>query len=106
MSDYQILSTYALDAKTVKKRLIDLDMRPIDLVRKLRGISQQTVSRYINGEGRNPKIQQAIADALGIPLKKLFAKPQEPSRPSLSSSPTRQSGDESSALVASPQEHS
>ena len=75
MQDYSLLSTYAFDSKVVKKLLIDLEMRPIDLVRKLRGISQQTVSRYLNGDGRNPKIQQAIADALGVPLDSLLAKP-------------------------------
>lgn len=72
---YSLLNPYPLDRKVVKKLMIDLDFKVGDLVNRLPAISQATISRYIGGVGRNPKIQQAIADVLGVPLDSLLAKP-------------------------------
>lgn len=54
--------------------MIDRDLTVNHLVTRIPGISQATVSRYTNGVGRNPLIQQAIADALGVPLEALYAR--------------------------------
>jgi len=61
-------------------------MRVNDLVEILSDVAQQTVSRYVNGEGRNPKIQAAIAAALGVELDEILLKPET------SHAPTEQAG--------------
>lgn len=55
--------------------MIDRDLTVRDLVKQIPGMSQPTISRYTNGVGRNPLIQQAIAEALCVPLDALLAKP-------------------------------
>lgn len=55
--------------------MIDLDLTVMDVVKRIPGLSQATISRYTNGVGRNPLIQQAIADALGVTLEMLYAQP-------------------------------
>lgn len=69
------MNPYPLDRKIVKKRMIDLDLTIGLLKKRIPSMSQATISRYTNGVGRNPLIQRAIADALGVPLDSLLAKP-------------------------------
>jgi transcriptional regulator with XRE-family HTH domain len=77
-----LLNPYPLDAKAVKKRMIDLGLSLNRLVEVIDGVSRQTVSRYVNGRGRNPLIQQAIADAIGLPLDDILDKPKDkPKKP-------------------------
>lgn len=72
-NNYALLNTFALDPKKVKVQLIQRDKLVSRMALDL-GLGQPTVSKYINGQGRNPKIQQAIADYLGVPLDDLLDK--------------------------------
>lgn len=74
-NNYSLMSPYPLNRKAVKKRMIDIDMSVNRLI-ELTELGQATASRYINGDGFNPKIQQAIADALGLPLDAILLKPE------------------------------
>ena len=77
---YSLLNPYPFDSKTVKKRMIDLDVT-VNSIAQRTGIPQPTVSRYVNGSGRNPKIQDAIAKVLKMPLSAILRQP-EPDRES------------------------
>jgi hypothetical protein len=70
-------SDYALDPKTVKKRLIDLTMSQRELIVQCE-ISTATIIRYINGSGRNLFVQKEIARCLKVPLEALWDIPDEP----------------------------
>src|SRR3972149_5243319 len=47
-----------------------------DLARMLRS-TQPTVWRTVTGKTRNPRLQRAIARALGVPLKEILAAPAQ-----------------------------
>jgi transcriptional regulator with XRE-family HTH domain len=84
MNKYSLSSEYPLNPKTVKKLLIDLEMTQLELIDKIDGLAASTILRYINGQGRNPKIQQAIADALGVELDEILDKQSTDLTPALS----------------------
>jgi hypothetical protein len=65
--NYNILSPYKLDRKKVKILLAQKDMRSVDIARQ-HNIPSIPLSLNISGKGRNLSIQQAVADALGVPL--------------------------------------
>jgi len=73
LSNYKLLSPYRLDRRKVKMLLFQQDLRNIDIA-KAKGINPVDVSRHIQGHGRNPKVQQAIAEALGVSLEKIILK--------------------------------
>lgn len=65
--NYKLLSNYLLDPLKVKVLQIQKGVSGADLARKL-GVHPVVISSHINGKSRNPKIQEAIAKALGVPL--------------------------------------
>lgn len=75
MNKYSLVNPYPLNPKAVKKRLIDLGMTQIALIARFDDLAASTILRYINGQGRNPKIQQAIAEHLGLNVNEILLKP-------------------------------
>lgn len=73
--NYKLLSPYRLDRSKVKRLLFDLDKRNIDIAQE-KGIPPAIISQHIQGKSRNPKVQQAIADFLGVPLDRIVLKPK------------------------------
>lgn len=67
--DYKLSSPSRLDRRKVKMLLFQQD-----LIARAKGIHPVDVSRHIQGHGRNPKIQHAIAEALGVSLEKIVLK--------------------------------
>ena len=71
--NYALLNDFPLNSQKVKIRLIEKELRAVDLARTLE-LKQTLISRYLNGQGRNPKIQTAIATVLDLPLDDLLLK--------------------------------
>ena len=74
--NYALLNNFPLNPQKVKIRLIEKGLRVSDLANKLE-LKQPLISRYVNGKGRNPKIQEAIAAILGLSLERILQKPEQ-----------------------------
>lgn len=72
-NNYSLLNTFHLSLKKVKILLIQQDKQVTQVAEDLK-LPQPLISKYIHGRGRNPKIQQAIADYLGVPLDDIIDK--------------------------------
>jgi len=70
---YSLTNLYPLDYRKVKVLLAQQGKKVSGLVA---GLTQPTISNHIAGRYRNRLIQQAIADALGVPLSKILLKPK------------------------------
>ena len=69
-------SPYPLNERKVKDLMARRGLSGGDLARMLRS-TQPTVWRTVTGKTRNPRLQRAIARALGVPLKEILAAPAE-----------------------------
>lgn len=80
--DYKLSSDYLLDPVKVKILQLQKKIQNLDIARD-KGIHPAHISRHINGKGRNPKIQQAIADYLGVDLMDIVQEPEtdQPEQP-------------------------
>lgn len=76
--DYKLLSNYLLDPMKVKVLQIQKGVSGVALAKKL-GVHPVVISLHINGKSRNPKIQEAIAKALGARLTDIAV--ESPKRP-------------------------
>lgn len=57
--------------KTIKKLMIDKDVKGADIARKV-GCTRQNVYHVITGRQATPHIRQAIAEALGVQVSDLW----------------------------------
>jgi transcriptional regulator with XRE-family HTH domain len=57
--------------RKVKSLMVLHDIKGVEIARKLNR-SPKTVSIVLTGRGRSKYIEQAVADALGMPHEKLF----------------------------------
>lgn len=60
-----------LDPIERKAMMVRRQVRQIDLAEEL-GVSQSSVSQALSGERRSARIEQAIAEALGMPVEDVF----------------------------------
>lgn len=60
-------------SRKIKALMILKGVKSIDIARKL-GVSHVTVSVVLTGKGKSRRIQQAIADALGVSFHDIWSK--------------------------------
>lgn len=63
-----------MDPKKIKARLVERGISQVDIARRL-NLSPQTVATVINRRGRSYRVEQAIADLLGLPYEILWGDP-------------------------------
>lgn len=75
--NYQLSSPYPLSSRKVKT-LFAKQGKPIKQLVAESGITFSYISKHIHGRVRNPVVQQAIADFLGVSLEAILDKSQKP----------------------------
>lgn len=71
-----------LDPRQRKAALVLRGVSQADIARRA-GVTATHVSDVLHGRRRSPRVERAIAEALGRAIEDLFPEPQHPMRPSV-----------------------
>jgi transcriptional regulator with XRE-family HTH domain len=65
-----------MTSKQVKKRLIDLDLTQAEIARR-GGVSKSAICQTIRGRIISARLRRTIAEAMGLPVEKIWPPPRK-----------------------------